>query len=252
MVVLALAPIPQTHASSPLREFQSWTVDYIWPNPAAIISKSLYEKWQRSRDYGIMPEQGKPCAYIQEVEKNKIMTDYLWRGEVASVFISNINCDKILVIRALWIRWKKREKKSLKYSKIKEISKWERKTKLTKCRKRQKNKIPRLLNYIWLSDLQKKSKAISNSCCWGPLSVSRLMRAQPASWIKMKQSVWNGQTNQGLREAKEKEKRETEGSACILSQAYKLCWFYQRESWIHSGHGLNKMRPCFFRSTKTQ
>lgn len=64
---------------------------------------------------------------------------------------------------------------------------------------------------------------------------------QPASWIKMSHALWNGQNKLGSESGREKEEewwRHWGERACILPQAYQVCWFYHRGSYLQSVHGL--------------
>lgn len=77
------------------------------PSLMQLFPTSLYEKWLRFRDYGIIPEQGKASAYRWEEEKIKS-----WQNGNggASLLIFNLNSDKTLVIWALWIGRRRRRK----------------------------------------------------------------------------------------------------------------------------------------------
>lgn len=80
--------------------------------------------------------------------------------------------------------------------KQKQANKW------TKRQKKVRQKgLSRGKTSVWL----KKSKRTFNSCCWGPLSLSRLMCDQPASWIKMSHALWNGQNKTGSERGRQKE-----------------------------------------------
>lgn len=135
------------------------------------------------------------------------------------------------------------------------------KTKKTNERKSQKKKARhKRLSRGQTSEWLKKSKRTFNCCCWGPLSLSRLMCDQSASWIKMSHTLWNGQNKTGSersRKREEEEDGETERRERVSYMAYQLCWFLSQRklasdcAWFAKARQKNNtsLRPCFSRPT---
>lgn len=110
-------------------------------------------------DLGIMelyPSKAKHLLkHEKKKKKNKIRTEWLWGCGVASLLISNLNCDKTLVIWALWMRRRRRRRKIiLQYLEIRQIYGRGRKTKprKTNYEKRQKSETGKIIKgtYKWV------------------------------------------------------------------------------------------------------